>query len=188
MKKTNLFLLPFCALFLFSTCKKEEPENCSPTSEIPGTLDSLGLPPVTTIGANTMGCLINGEPWLPLERDIFGNLVYDFTFIVGDSSSGGGISVQGRQDYNNLQSVINFSAFPVQQIGTFDPEYFGNEYINDATNCGFYDIDQNYLNDFIEITRIDFDEEVISGRFEMRLINNECDTLLVTQGRFDLSP
>ena len=184
--KTHLFLLLLCVLFLFSTCKKEESENCSPTSEIPGTLDSLGLPPATTTGANTMGCLINGEPWLPLKRNIFGDLRYDISFTVGSQSMGGGVSIQGRQDYDELESTIFLYTDPALTEGIYPFTNENDRYINHNNDCGAYDVDTTY-NNIIEITRIDFDEEIVSGGFKMRLINDECDTLLVTNGRFDLS-
>jgi len=186
MKKTHLFILPLCALFLFSTCKKDESENCSPTSEIPGTLDSLGLPPATTTGANTMGCLINGEPWLPLRRNIFGNLFYSISFTVGSQSSGGGVSIQARRKFDDIDETMNFSAFPAEVVGTYPYQVITNNFLN--SNCGLYDLDTTQ-NNFIEITRLDFEEEIISGQFQMTVFSENCqDTLHITNGRFDLSP
>jgi len=42
---------------LFATCKKKDPPI--------GTNAIAQLPPITTTGANTFGCLVNGEVWLP---------------------------------------------------------------------------------------------------------------------------
>ncbi len=50
-----------CLLFviLHTQCEKDTPDP----NNIPG------LPPATQIGANTFGCLVNGEPWQNSKRD-----------------------------------------------------------------------------------------------------------------------
>jgi len=50
MKKRSFFLLVIISIISFQ-CKKSVQED--------------QLPPITTIGANTFGCLINGNVWLP---------------------------------------------------------------------------------------------------------------------------
>ena len=53
MKK---ILTPFLAILLIAaSCKKTKTESESPDQ----------LPPITQTGANTFGCLINGNVWLP---------------------------------------------------------------------------------------------------------------------------
>ena len=59
MKKLLLMLL---ATVFFTACNKDD-------SFPPGTSEIDKLPPLTTVGANTVGCLVNGKAFLP-----FGNL------------------------------------------------------------------------------------------------------------------
>jgi len=155
-------------------CKKED---------TPNQIGTTVLPPATTTGENTMGCLINGEVWLPLKENYFGNLVYDVSFEVAPLSQGGGVSIQAVKG----SEVLLVFAEDVTDIGVY---YYHNwAYIsnyNYANNCGIYRLDSTYINS-VEITNLDYSENIVSGLFQMRLINEECDTLTITEGRFDLS-
>ncbi len=59
-------------------------------------------------------------------------------------------------------------------------------YYDSQTNCGTFGLDSTYYNHFT-ITRVDFDEHILSGTFELRVIKNDCDTLTITEGRFDVA-
>ena len=61
MKKIILILFSF----LLVSCSKDNP------FETPTTPDQL--PPATTVGANTVGCLVNGEVFLPHKNNPFGS-------------------------------------------------------------------------------------------------------------------
>ena len=71
MKHATLLL---AALLGLSQCKKKEP-GPAPTPE------SL-LPPATQTGANTFGCLLNGQLWTPAGADGTSNysVYYDPSF------------------------------------------------------------------------------------------------------------
>ena len=56
MKRTHLPLPLLAALLGLSQCKKTEPAAARPEDQ---------LPPATQTGANTFGCLLNGQPWTP---------------------------------------------------------------------------------------------------------------------------
>ena len=68
MKKLTYYLAAFL-LLIFTNCKKSKP-------------DSNGLPAVTQEGKNTLGFLLNGQPWTPQGNNGTGNLdlYYDATF------------------------------------------------------------------------------------------------------------
>jgi hypothetical protein len=149
-------------------------------------LDELGLPFATTEGLNTMGCLINGEPWLPLKENLVGDLVYHIPFSVGAQSMGGGVSIQGIRDFDNWNEVLDVVADPAESIGFFEFPSYANYYIDSNSGCGFYDLDTTF-NSYVQITKLDFNSEIVSGRFEMQVVNENCDTLTITHGRFDLS-
>jgi len=54
-------------------------------------------------------------------------------------------------------------------------------------SCGAFNIDTTYENNHFEITHLDWVNHIISGIFEMRVIKENCDTLTISAGRFDLS-
>jgi hypothetical protein len=164
------------------SCKKKECDN-------PDVVDGINLtelPPATMTGANTMGCLINGEVWLPLSKNILGDLVYDINFSV-TSVDQGGVSVQAHRKYDDFYDRMSIGAEEAVDVGIFAIPSWINEYLDVNSNCGYFDLDSTY-NNFIEITKLDHNEEIVSGLYQMRVVNDECDTLTITQGRFDLSP
>ena len=64
MKKTlYAFLILFA--FCFAKCEKDK-------------IDSNGLPPATQEGKNTLGYMLNGQPWTPQGFSGTGNLSVDF--------------------------------------------------------------------------------------------------------------
>ena len=75
MKK---ILTPFLAILLIAaSCKKTKTESESPDQ----------LPPITQTGANTFGCLINGNVWLPKGYDgrfVNSRITIDPTYADGD--------------------------------------------------------------------------------------------------------
>jgi hypothetical protein len=66
-------LLLLAALLGLSQCKKHDPDP----------LDQL--PPATQTGANTFGCLVNGQPWTPQGYNGTSNysVVYDSNYRKG---------------------------------------------------------------------------------------------------------
>ena len=155
-------------------------------------LDSLGLPPATTTGENTFGCLINGEPWLPLKRGIFGSLSYQIDFSWGTVSPGF-FSCLMVQDYDSLQSILDFVVLDVFSEGVFSnlnlSEGGGVSDQSSSYEGGYYETDLLYDESEVTINRLDSIEEIISGTFRLRYINenlSEPDTIWITEGRFDL--
>lgn len=177
-------LLPLLCLtlLLFGQCKKDDPSpSTGPDGYIGGhPLDSLGLPFVTTEGLNTMGCLINGEPWLPLRENLTGDLVYHIPFSITEE---GDLNISAYSDLENDDRAFLIAGEDIVETGEYP--LIGN-FFDDNTACGFFNLDSSYDN-LLSISRLDLINEVISGAFEMRVINLDCDTLTITQGRFDIS-
>ena len=70
MKQTIIYLLIITLAISCSSCKK----NVTPTS------DDNGLPAATQEGKNTLGFLLNGQPWTPKGFDGTSNLSIDVDF------------------------------------------------------------------------------------------------------------
>jgi len=173
----NLIFL-FCLLIAFSCKKKEcdEPQN---------TLDPNGLPPATMIGAETMGCLVNGVPWLPQKPAVFGDgNVYNVTWELtaeGVLNLSAVEEFQEEEVYNSMAlagfGFLSEGSYSENTICSFDIGSEAIEYISDSTNYKH-----------INITKLDYQKGIFSGEFEFDLINedNVLDTVKIREGRFDL--
>ncbi|MFA7381518.1 MAG: hypothetical protein WC150_13755 [Bacteroidia bacterium] len=178
MKTNYLVLFLFAAFCCMGVqCKEERTE-----------LEML--PPVTTYGANTFGCLINGRAWPVYEK-------------------GGRIDAQ----YNNGKLVINYSTFEPNQVGGWGPGQV-KEYISITTNKihskGFYAIQPilgvdgfgleydgvkysaryNSNDDaicYINMLRLDSIKHIISGEFNFSLSDEDNESRVnIEHGRFDI--
>ncbi len=174
MQKLKLPLILFACISIFATCKKEQ-ENT--------------LPPATQVGANTFGCKINGKVFIPKGSSGTGtpnpHVQYDFDlngqpYLSIDASdyntsSGGGVFLV----YRELSSV---GFYPIVNLLKFSlgwPAVLGN--------CGGQTLDTMSI--FAGggiITKLDIPNHIISGTFDFKYKTLQCDTVNVTDGRFDI--
>jgi hypothetical protein len=163
------FLLHTCLLL---TACKEEPAD--PVSQ---------LPPATTTGENTFGCLVNGEVWTPKGRSGgISNLTKSYDY--------GTFNVTAYRVIGNKVQRMGFGIADIlQQPGI----YHLNDYkhrsatFKDDVGCSYLYYDSLIeRNGTLNITRLDLSSGVIAGTFEFILIRPDCDTIRVTEGRFDL--
>ena len=181
IRKMQLFPLILC-LFLFTgSCNNDDN---GPPPENPADV----LPPATQTGAQTFGCLIDGEPFFPgrFGRDR-PNAFYQFVrgaFTLGISASRGGgpsltsIGVSGL-DIEGLEertySLIS------EESGNFDGHYRlgGGVELNTGTT--------NENPGMLTITNFDEENFIVSGTFEFTVLDNEGNEIRITEGRFDLN-
>ncbi len=178
MKKIIIYT---CLLFVIlnTQCEKDTPDP----NNIPG------LPPATQIGANTFGCLVNGKPWVPAGSNGTANLSIDY-----DSGINNGIF--------NIAAINNVSASQYSRIwiGIDDSiNILKSPYtlvINNKSiafikyskngNCIVRSFDNDVISSGkITITKHDKATRIISGNFEAYLSKIGCDTVKLTEGRFD---
>jgi hypothetical protein len=187
MKYVQGAFLSFCLSLLLSSCflfsgkKDPEPE----------------LPPATQEGRNTFGCYVNGKAWVPEGRKNFyrSNLSLDI-----DTYSRGGYA--GILAYKYIPGSVN------QQIAiTVDslPKYGEATYpflcklegsnidggiaafTDNISKCEYYCMDEaRIVSGFCRITRYDLNRRIIAGTFEFTLAKPGCDTIRITEGRFDI--
>ncbi|MEZ4772901.1 MAG: hypothetical protein R3D00_06950 [Bacteroidia bacterium] len=162
--------------FLFLTaCEREAPQPPDP-------LDLL--PPATQTGENTLGFLLDGEPWLP-------NRIFQGDYRKSD----GRFNIQTRNEkYDENGNPIG-STFSIGSINTSllnEGDYQITEYGN--LSAGIYFLVGCYYVSFsdepglLDITRLDTFVRIISGTFHCKVISEDCtDTLNITHGRFDVS-
>ena len=179
--KTKLLL--YSALLLLTQCSKckNDPAPTDPASQ---------LPPATQTGANTFGCLLNGQPWTPSGND--GRANYRISYDPG--YAGGSLTIRVYRYPGDMQKSQDFiiGGAPISTTGVFAITPNGpagvsyldsnlqkpcNEYY--YGNTGFTSKGQ------IVITRLDLTQGIIAGTFSFTLHQPCCDSVKVTQGRFD---
>jgi hypothetical protein len=167
----------FSTLLLLLACKREAPQP----------IDQL--PPATQEGANTFGCLVDGEVWLP-ESDSWLDVPWTASY-----SNGLSYLIFSATDEIN-DSGFRFS-FPsdfgtsglIRAEGTYELIYVRNQrYIYFRKGNTFYRPDSTY-NGALTITKLDtLEGRFVSGTFYFDAVNenDSTDIVQITDGRFDL--
>ena len=175
MKKI-LFIAPVLALF--ALC-------CLPGCGVSPTPKEV-LPAASQTGANTFGCLLNGKVWLPKGFNGTSNLSlsYDPTFNKGafDLRSYRYPDNSTRVQYVilALDSLSATGFYPVEDIHQ-DVQF------SDSNTCHYYSFDSTvHRTGAITITKFDLMKGIISGTFLFNLSKTGCDSIKVTEGRFDV--
>ncbi|WP_201977508.1 DUF6252 family protein [Hymenobacter rubidus] len=166
----GLLLLTQC-----SKCKKDDP---APIDQ---------LPPATQTGANTVGCLLNGQPWAPVGNGTSQSFQVNY-----DPTLSNGVFDLRAYKYNggsNGDQYIVLFLNPFQSAGTYDlsnSSVTNVTFNNPQTGCYYNSRDSGvYCRGQLIITLLDTKAHIIAGTFEFTLAKPGCDTLKFTQGRFD---
>ncbi|WP_143064725.1 hypothetical protein [Hyunsoonleella jejuensis] len=93
MKKLSTFTLLMLSLMLLSTtsCKDDDDTPTNPIDK---------LPPATQTGANTFGCLLDGEAFLPGRGQLTNDAVYQFV------NGGYYLAIQGNRRNSDNHSIL----------------------------------------------------------------------------------
>ena len=171
--------------------------QCSKCKNYPAPADPAAqLPPATQTGVGTFGCLLNGQPWTPSGTLNVPNffVLYDPTFqngtldvrayrLFGNANnrqyfSFGGDGVNKTGKYTVISSVFP----PV--LGT-STTYFSND--SKMAPCNFYNLlpGTTSVTGYFILSRLDKQQGIVSGTFAFTLAQPGCDTIKVTNGRFD---
>ena len=145
------------------------------------------LPPLTTEGNNTIGCVVNGKTifndyksdvnayWRPETHELYVTAIFhDESFLEISIRSLEAIPLSRDIDST---SIADWAAFTVINGG-------GCYYRigNDTTSR-----DTTYFGSGIFKLKLDrFDAGIVSGTFSFTLKRNGCPDLIVTDGRFDI--
>lgn len=177
--KIKLNLLLFFILILFYGCKKNE-NPCAALTE--------KLPNLTSQGNNTFGCKVNGEDWVAYKNIPLFNINNEQK--IGTSLNTGNdlltiianrdISMEGCDTLNQRMSLS------IDSLLAGTPDFLAHtSLINYQESCS-YKIDTTKFNN-VTITTLDTVNAILSGSFDLQFISNDCnDTILVTEGRFDV--
>ncbi len=170
---SKLLVLLLC--LSLSTCnwfsKKDEPRP--------------DLPPETQTGARTFGCYINGVPYRPLG---FVGLTSNFSPVLVPN---GGFRI-GTYRINPSRSIdlgLSFGFANLSSIGIYEINSENGilRFHDLNTNCSYFTSRENCSYEgTITITKYDMVNFIVSGRFEATLFVPDCDTIRITEGRFDV--
>ena len=195
--KTTLFFL-FLAL---SSCSKNNDTPQTPQDQ---------LPQITTIGANTAGCIINGKVLIPKNgiNGISGYPIYGLVTYAGPNFSSPDFNDYYAIKIMNLKDKgLNYSVYVhLNNINAGAINYTvgqsNGEYFIDGPNTPHIIVQEFNNNIFtgklflsiasygiIKINRFDYPNHIISGTFNCTLYNkdNTAETISVSDGRFDIN-
>jgi len=172
----NLFLLTsILFLFSFARCNKDR-------------LDSNGLPPATQSGKNTLGFLLNGQPWTPRGNSLTANLSIDFDPGYNDGIFGivayNFITPSNEQFTIAVRDSLNFIQAPVTLYLNNNNSLYGVSFNKPCYYFSSYSDVQSTGS--LTLTKFDKTNHIISGTFNATLWRSGCDTIRITEGRFDM--
>lgn len=183
MKKHNtlwLLLLALCSIF--AGCKKDN-ANAETQQDI--------LPPATQTGANTFGCFVNGKVWIPKGHEPNGikpnpHIQYDY-----DLSGKPYLFIDTKQYIDNTLKGGFYIVFRnLENVGEYkipDKFRFSIGWENVLGNCGMTTLDSTVQSwGGGVITKLDIPNQIIAGTFAFKAKRTGCDTVYITDGRFDI--
>jgi hypothetical protein len=182
MKKLILILL---ATFTLSCCNKDEDKT--PIEQ---------LPPATTTGANTAGCLVNGQAFLPKGSSQFGPTLSCFYQQLQDGYHLG-LGIADKSNGNIKAVNISLNPNELNENTTYHLVAIVNGSANYNSNFGEYTIYSNITNDIkftttntyfgeLKITKLNIQQRIVSGTFWYDAINTQGDIVKIREGRFDM--
>ncbi len=184
-----LRLIAVLSLFGMTQCKKS------------GGSSGPVLPPITQTGANTFGCMVNGQVWLPhWPCSLFGAGSVQLDYDIEPSSPGAALPLFFSLHAGNIANGNIF--FLIGQNSTLSDHIYGVGNIIDSIELeffgmpGFQYLDANQPGatpHYFQITKLDAINKIVSGIFAFTLYARDSpnaqphlDSVVVTDGRFDL--
>jgi hypothetical protein len=187
MKKITLFLL-LLPLFAMQ-CKKDKNKDACPDGD--KACELAKLPPLTTEGKGTFGCLVNGKAWLPQEVDLSPKL----TSIYYDEEQAYFLGANYNDNDNESTSVafnvVNFKlltrkyTLETYKVDTLSESIYSYCWDNDGCNRISYYTNENQTG-FFYVQYVDSARQIISGTFNFNAQASNGETVCVTDGRFDM--
>ena len=154
------------------------------------------LPPETQTGANTFGCLVNGQAFKPGGLQLSGgslNCIYQL--IYNDPINGRVFGISAGKRYSN--GDVRNIGFGLDSIGiiegvTYNLEsrakgngYGQHAYYSLPSSSDIYQTN-NIVKGSVTFKRFDLVNQVASGTFWFNAVNSNGDTARITDGRFDV--
>ena len=178
------FLLLAVSLFLLSAgCKKNKPSD--PIDQ---------LPPETQTGANTFGCLVNGQVFKPGGAQLSGgSLSCNYQFLNG----GYYFRLSAVKGVGNNQSAIGLftDSLKIEEGFTYVLDtsekkkaysYYSNLAAGLSQNEWFYETKRTTHKGGLLVKKFDLVNQIASGTFWFDAVNANGQKVEVREGRFDV--
>jgi len=178
MRFSTYLLLVTLLFSLFFSCKKQ---NAEPD-----------LPPETQTGADTFGCRINGRAWVPQANKPRDNNNLILLELEPVRQGSDGFFYVRTNNYKGNGGSVSLLSNVINGTGTYRFDRIdsirGTKVTLGYNGCRYYSTDSDtYCRGSITLKRFDFQERgIVSGTFEFTIYKPGCDTVKVTDGRFDL--
>lgn len=182
IKTMKNLILKFAFLIALISCDKDDDK---PKTELEK------LPPATQIGAQTIGCLVNGKAFI--DNSSFNNF---YQFVDGEYYLVINWDMDNSNGYKDGQLAISKTIIQEGQTYILNKSsYLDGDYIGAGATFvsnlpeifGQYETNTNYTGQ-IHFTRFDTQNFIMSGTFEFEakdILTEE--TISITNGRFDLN-
>lgn len=170
MKQTKslfLFLLVASALLTLNLhCEKEETAN--PNDQ---------LPPYTQIGANTMGCLVNGKVFIPKfdTKSYFGCHDNDLTLYIDRDGERVYIAIMDHSVIDTGEYDLTYTVLKQHIYYRIETGFGGIDYRTNSMHTGK-----------LHIRYWDKQKHIMAGTFVFDAIGVDSSLVHITQGRFDM--
>lgn len=148
------------------------------------------LPPETQIGANTVGCLVNGKVFLPHAEGINPEVNCFYQFV--DKEFFFNMNFADLRGVTNERVVLQINRINLNAGQTY---VLNKNMIDDGDftgGGGTYSLSTSnryYTNSLktgeLKITRVDLSHSIISGTFWFDAVNSAGEKVEIRQGRFD---
>lgn len=182
MKLPKFTLFTFCCIVFLSctSCFEQFFDTADPEPV---------LPPLTQTGANTFGCLVNGEVMVSpnsLRMRVYRTYSPDRLYAI--SADSGGRDGEDDEDikfFTSAPNGISEKSYIVRDstsAGLNTAEY--RLKVDSDSRINYYAFDDS--GEF-QITYLDEEKGIISGVFAFSAVNSQnSDTVHITEGRFDI--
>ncbi|RTQ50655.1 hypothetical protein EJV47_08455 [Hymenobacter gummosus] len=169
-------LLLYSALLLLTQCSKckDDPKPKPPVEDT--------LPAETQTGANSFGCLLNGQVWLPAGQPATARF-YQNTLTLNANKR---VVENGVTTRQSVHMSFDNNGLPIQ-VGHYVLGESSQDYVrySDLESICEYESDTTPIG-FVDITKLDYSLRIVSGRFAFTLRRAGCPDVQATDGRFDL--
>lgn len=183
MTITRTILLYALLLLMASGCKKHK---AKPALEL--------LPPATQSGANTFGCLVNGQAFTPKGPSLSPILSCYYQRLYTSSSKGYFFSLSASDKSKNdmvFNVNINTDSLQVEEGQTvllsqgLKGEASGAYYVGQIYTSKEYRTNSQLIGQLL-ITKLDSLQQIVSGTFWFDAVNPSGEKVEVREGRFDV--
>jgi hypothetical protein len=167
-------------------CRDSKKDDVVPNTPPPQPTEEQ-LPPITSTGAGTFGCKVNGKVWVAKSNKDYPNV-----YASVNKNTNWYLLITGAQiDQESQFDLINLRCYNVQtqrkhHLLMLDSNSSSASFVNSVENQ-FWNTN-SFIGGELSLIRFDSAKQIVAGTFQFDCVNiNTHDTLHITDGRFDMN-